>query len=990
METLRITVGNNTIKQFIFDENANFFSVDDVLASWSNALTILDSVSESLRPAQRGALYAIKAHWTVSSDPATIVMPTGTGKTETMIATVVSEMVARTIVIVPSDMLRKQTAEKFMTFGVLSQINVISVSAKRPIVTLLKSTPKSLDELSEILVKSNVVVTTMSILQRFSDEFCAAINDCVDALIVDEAHHIPAKTWATVKHKLKKLKCLQFTATPFRNDGKKIDGRIIYNFPLKLSQEQGYFQKIDFIALEEFDDEKGDYAIAEAAINRLESDLKNGYNHIVLVRTNSKNYANRLFSNIYTRHYAKYNPVLIHSDNPKSQRTADINKLKNGSSKIVVCVDMFGEGIDIPNLKIAAIHEKHKSLPITLQFIGRFARAKEGLGTATIITNIANDELNECLSELYAQDSDWNILLNQLSHNAIQRELRQQDFANDFDLSLFGGMKVDQLRPKVSMIAYKTKENKWCVNDLFDKFDPDTCFFAVNEELGIIVIIQKVDSSVDWTSFKGLSDINWDLHVIYWNKEIKMFFINSTDKGISDKLANELFASHEKVNGENSFRCLHGIKRLMLGVVGLNSGIDGPIRYRMFAGIDIKNAISESQIENSYKSNLFGTGYKGNGKISIGCSHKGRIWSRWVESIDYWTDWCNEIAEKLRDDTIDTTNIFEGALVPEIVKALPESIPYSIEWPIDLELVNDLSAMIIHSLKDYSIYEMDIKLSEQQANGSIRFTVGNATVQEELELRVSGNGFEFGTTKPAGLQMKVGKQRYSLRDFFNEIPPRIKFVDQSTLEGNLLVKLTSTPPPFKVERLTPWNWSGVDIRKESQGAHRQSDSIQYRVIQELKALTDYCLIFDDDGAGEIADIIAIFDRDDKLIIQFYHCKYSHGDKPGARVKDLYEVCGQTEKSIKWCQDKQSIITRLRKRESSRASDGGTRFEIGDLRKLKEITNKMRVRPVEVEIYIVQPGLSASAISDDIKRLLSGTASYLMDTFSIDLKVICSP
>ncbi|PAC30611.1 hypothetical protein CEJ87_18090 [Caldifermentibacillus hisashii] len=46
-------------------------------------------------------------------------------------------------------------------------------------------------------------------------------------------------------------------------------------------------------------------------------------------------------------------------------------------SRIVVCVNMFGEGIDIPNLKIAAIHDKYKSLPITLQFIGRFARTKK-------------------------------------------------------------------------------------------------------------------------------------------------------------------------------------------------------------------------------------------------------------------------------------------------------------------------------------------------------------------------------------------------------------------------------------------------------------------------------------------------------------------------------------------------------------------------------------------------------------------------------------
>ena len=84
---------------------------------------------------------------------------------------------------------------------------------------------------------------------------------------------------------------------------------------------------------------------------------------------------------------------MIHSDIPAKQRNESIKALKEGASKIVVCVDMFGEGIDIPRLKIAAVHDKYKSLPITLQFIGRFARSSEGLGTATVITIIANDDL---------------------------------------------------------------------------------------------------------------------------------------------------------------------------------------------------------------------------------------------------------------------------------------------------------------------------------------------------------------------------------------------------------------------------------------------------------------------------------------------------------------------------------------------------------------------------------------------------------------------
>jgi putative DNA primase/helicase len=52
-----------------------------------------------------------------------------------------------------------------------------------------------------------------------------------------------------------------------------------------------------------------------------------------------------------------------------------VAKLRNDELHGIVCVNMFGEGFNLPNLKIAAVHSPHKSLAVTLQFIGRFARA---------------------------------------------------------------------------------------------------------------------------------------------------------------------------------------------------------------------------------------------------------------------------------------------------------------------------------------------------------------------------------------------------------------------------------------------------------------------------------------------------------------------------------------------------------------------------------------------------------------------------------------
>jgi hypothetical protein len=55
----------------------------------------------------------------------------------------------------------------------------------------------------------------------------------------------------------------------------------------------------------------------------------------------------------------------------------------------VICVDMLGEGFDLPELKIAAFHDIRKSLAVTLQLAGRFTRFRPDLGEATFIANIA-------------------------------------------------------------------------------------------------------------------------------------------------------------------------------------------------------------------------------------------------------------------------------------------------------------------------------------------------------------------------------------------------------------------------------------------------------------------------------------------------------------------------------------------------------------------------------------------------------------------------
>ncbi len=67
---------------------------EEVVASWKGKFNLIkeDTMSniKGLRPPQVGALYSILAHIENPEDQAVIVMPTGTGKTETMLATLIS------------------------------------------------------------------------------------------------------------------------------------------------------------------------------------------------------------------------------------------------------------------------------------------------------------------------------------------------------------------------------------------------------------------------------------------------------------------------------------------------------------------------------------------------------------------------------------------------------------------------------------------------------------------------------------------------------------------------------------------------------------------------------------------------------------------------------------------------------------------------------------------------------------------------------------
>ena len=125
-------------------------------------------------------------------------------------------------------------------------------------------------------------------------------------------------------------------------------------------------------------------------------------------------------------------------------------------------------------------------------------------------------------------------------------------------------------------------------------------------------------------------------------------------------------------------------------------------------------------------------------------------------------------------------------------------------------------------------------------------------------------------------------------------------------------------------------------------------------------------------------------------VTLHHCKYSSSDTPGARVKDLYEVCGQAQKSARWRDRPNRMLIHMLKREKIRLEKGQTsRFEQGTAAFLKKLKANWQDYRYEFDVRIVQPGLSRSAVTEEGLHLLASVETYLLETRAMRLKVIAS-
>lgn len=821
-----------------------------VRRSWEDALRLNaeryeddELVQTGLRPPQIGAIHAVKAHWIVTNEPATVVMPTGTGKTETMLSLLVSEPIQRLLVVVPTDALRTQLGMKFVDLGVLKRMGCLDPKAAYPIVAIMKKAPRTIDDVDDLFLRSQVVVTTMASLARMPAELQARIAEHVSHLFVDEAHHIGADTWKALKSRFTQQKrpIVQFTATPYRNDNRRVDGRFIFSYPLRRAQADKLFTPIAYEPVFETRQDRADLAIIKRMGEMLTRDDEAGYLHLAMARTDTIERAQDLLK-LYRQHLGQYPSAIVHNKTPPLERSATIAALKAGRVRIIVCVNMLGEGFDLPRLKIAGLHDRQASETITLQFIGRFTRSQQGLGSATVIAPVSLKDPREWLNSLYREDADWNHLLQLRSAFKTDRQRRREDFYVGLDAH-FENIPAETIAPRLSTFVYRTTCTQWHPENL-SRLEKVRALIVeepiVNPELGLVMMVMRHESKLRWARVNAPADIVYNLILAHWDAERGLLYVHSsTVDGIQMEVAKLLAGNDlEVLGGEAVFRVLHGFRRIMLSNLGVKETDARPVRFQLSSGIDITGQL-EAMADNRtrVKTNMFGTGFVDEPlfpdededvveptKRSIGCSTKGKVWSHDAAvHPGEWRDWCRQIGPKIANEALTTEMVLRNVLRPrrQLVRP-PGKLPIGIDWPEGLSSIDEDRVEIIFGDLTVPMSECDLDITGFTEQGPILFGVRSELAEGHFAFDIRDGSGSFTQQGAPLVRLRRGERERSLVEVFREDPPTIRFTDGSALMGADLAEAPGDDVPFfDLADMQALDWKGIDITKESQGPTRR-------------------------------------------------------------------------------------------------------------------------------------------------------------------------
>ena len=220
-------------------------------------------------------------------------------------------------------------------------------------------------------------------------------KETFDVVIVDEAHHTPAITYATVVEHFHPKLLVGLTATPFREDNKDVlaffggsAGHVgKYDLAWALRHNKLAFPKY-LVLLDDLDQSRIDQLDRGMSISDLDQRLFLHKKDEEVVRIIEKTVQDKQIPNlkgiVFCRSITHINYLIqffpagsatfVHSKMTDQQRWQNIRDFREGNYRYILVRDLFNEGIDIPETNLLVFMRYTGSHTVWLQQLGRGLR----------------------------------------------------------------------------------------------------------------------------------------------------------------------------------------------------------------------------------------------------------------------------------------------------------------------------------------------------------------------------------------------------------------------------------------------------------------------------------------------------------------------------------------------------------------------------------------------------------------------------------------
>ena len=229
-----------------------------------------------------------------------------------------------------------------------------------------------------------------------------------DVIIIDEAHHVKAKSYKTIINLYPDAKLLGVTATPYRlnHAGFRPEfDQLIVSAPVSEFIKRGYLcdyeyysikpdsklqRKIDRMKL----DYVGDYMQKDMMDvidnDKIRADILETYQKLAAGKKTIVYTINRDHNVHLAKKFAQagITSASIDSQTPRYTRDSIVNQFREGQIQVLFNVNIFSEGFDCPDVEVIQLARPTKSLSMYLQQVGRGFRPAEGKDKLIVLDNV--------------------------------------------------------------------------------------------------------------------------------------------------------------------------------------------------------------------------------------------------------------------------------------------------------------------------------------------------------------------------------------------------------------------------------------------------------------------------------------------------------------------------------------------------------------------------------------------------------------------------